>query len=57
MVEEIESGLYILGVSALEDKLQDDVPEVIHDFREAGIHVWMITGDKLETAENIGFFC
>lgn len=44
-------------MSALEDKLQDDVPEVIHELRDAGIHIWMITGDKLETAENIGFFC
>jgi phospholipid-translocating ATPase len=31
------------------------VPEAIEDFRTAGIKVWMLTGDKLETAENIGF--
>jgi phospholipid-translocating ATPase len=31
------------------------VPETIDDFRKAGIKVWMLTGDKLETAENIGF--
>jgi P-type E1-E2 ATPase len=30
------------------------VPETIHDFHQAGIKVWMLTGDKLETAENIG---
>ena len=39
----------------MEDKLQDGVPEAIEDFTNAGIKVWMLTGDKLETAENIGF--
>jgi P-type E1-E2 ATPase len=54
---EIERDLYLLGATALEDKLQENVPSVIEDFREAGINVWMLTGDKLETAENIGFSC
>ena len=44
-----------MGATGLEDKLQDQVPETIDDFRKAGIKVWMLTGDKLETAENIGF--
>lgn len=52
---ELESELFLLGATALEDKLQDGVPEAIEDFRNAGIKVWMLTGDKLETAENIGF--
>ena len=30
------------------------MPETIEEFRDAGIHVWMLTGDKMETAENIG---
>ncbi len=38
----------------MEDKLQDDVPECISQFKEAGIKVWVLTGDKLETAINIG---
>jgi len=33
------------------------VPETIHDLQEAGIKIWMLTGDKLETAENIGHSC
>lgn len=35
--------------------MQDGVPEAIEDFNNAGMKVWMLTGDKLETAENIGF--
>jgi phospholipid-translocating ATPase len=52
---EIESEFFLLGATALEDKLQEGVPEAIEDFQIAGIKVWMLTGDKLETAENIGF--
>lgn len=44
-----------MGATAIEDKLQDGVPESIYNFRAAGIKVVMITGDKLETAENIGY--
>lgn len=47
----------MMGASALEDKLALEVPECISDFRRAGINVWMITGDKLETAEHIGYSC
>eukprot|EP00347_Sterkiella_histriomuscorum_P002642 403367358 len=55
LLNEIESELFLLGATALEDKLQEGVPEAIEDFNNAGIKVWMLTGDKLETAENIGF--
>ncbi len=41
----------------MEDKLQPGVPETLKDFLQAGISVWMLTGDKLETAENIGYLC
>ena len=54
---QIEANLRILGVSALEDKLQDRVPDTIQDLHIAGIKIWMLTGDKLETAENIGHLC
>ncbi len=57
IASEIESGLTLLGCTAVEDKLQDQVPKVIADLIEANIKVWMLTGDKLETAENIGFSC
>ena len=43
----------LLGVTGVEDLLQDDVKSVIFTIREAGIKVWMLTGDKLETAKCI----
>lgn len=51
---EIESELHLLGATAIEDKLQDGVPEAIADLKRAGIKVWVATGDKLETAIAIG---
>ena len=37
--------------------MQDDVPETIRDLIRANIKVWMLTGDKMETAENIAISC
>lgn len=45
----------LVGSTAIEDKLQDEVPEVIKDIKAAGIKLWVLTGDKIETAINIGF--
>ena len=56
-ISNIETNTILLGVSALEDKLQDDVKNVLNEFIEAGINVWMLTGDKLDTAESIGYNC
>jgi magnesium-transporting ATPase (P-type) len=56
-INELESDMLLLGVSGLEDKLQEDVTTVLKDLIEAGINVWMLTGDKLDTAESIGFSC
>ncbi|CAG8456461.1 4872_t:CDS:10 [Ambispora leptoticha] len=53
--EEIENELILLGATAIEDKLQEGVPDTIASLRQAGIKVWVLTGDKLETAINIGF--
>ena len=53
----IEKDLYLLGCTAVEDALQDDVPDTINDLLKAGISFWMLTGDKYETAENIGKTC
>ena len=55
--QRIESGLTLLGSTIVEDKLQDNVPEVIKDLRQADIKIWMLTGDKLSTAYNIGLSC
>jgi magnesium-transporting ATPase (P-type) len=53
----METGLQLIGCTATEDKLQDGVPEAIQSLRRAGIHVWMITGDKLGTAIEIAKSC
>lgn len=54
---EYDANLMYLGIVGLEDKLQDLVPDSISDYLRAGIKVWMITGDKLDTAKNIGMAC
>jgi len=46
-----------LGITAIEDKLQEGVPSTISNLALANIKLWVLTGDKLETAENIGFAC
>ena len=53
----IENNLILLGGTVVEDKLQDKVPETIKEIRSAGIKMWVLTGDKLDTAENIGHSC
>ncbi|TRY65285.1 hypothetical protein DNTS_015442, partial [Danionella cerebrum] len=55
--EEIEKDLMLLGASAVEDKLQDGVPQTIEQLAKADIKIWVLTGDKQETAENIGYSC
>ncbi|XP_043717420.1 putative phospholipid-transporting ATPase 9 [Telopea speciosissima] len=57
MVEKIEKDLILLGATAVEDKLQHGVPECIDKLAQAGIKIWVLTGDKMETAINIGFAC
>lgn len=52
--EELERDLRLLGATAIEDRLQDGVPEAIADLKRAGIKIWVATGDKLETAIAIG---
>lgn len=48
------SGYTLIGTTAIEDCLQEGVPETLKFFREAGVQIWMLTGDKMETAINIG---
>ncbi|CAL8092193.1 unnamed protein product [Orchesella dallaii] len=55
--ELIEKDLHLLGATAIEDKLQEKVPETIAALLKAGISVWVLTGDKQETAINIGHSC
>lgn len=55
--EMIEKELTLLGVAAVEDKLQKGVVECIDKLAQAGMKIWLLTGDKKETAINIGFSC
>ncbi|GLD54395.1 phospholipid-transporting ATPase ID-like protein, partial [Lates japonicus] len=57
LYEEIEKDLLLLGATAIEDKLQDGVPQTIEQLSKADIKIWVLTGDKQETAENIGYSC
>ena len=52
--EKIEVDLELIGSTAIEDKLQDEVSETIQYMKSVGIKVWVLTGDKIETAMNIG---
>ena len=55
--DKIEQNLYLIGTTIVEDKLQSKVPETIRDLRLAKIKIWMLTGDKMNTAYNIGLSC
>ncbi|KAI9487101.1 MAG: hypothetical protein EXX96DRAFT_593412 [Benjaminiella poitrasii] len=55
--EEIETNMLLMGGTAIEDRLQDGVPETIAELAQSGIKLWVLTGDKTETAINIGFSC
>ena len=53
----VENGLILQGATAIEDSLQEGVPEALAQLTDAGIHVWMITGDKVGRAKNIAVAC
>ena len=55
--EKIELDFTLIGSTAIEDKLQEEVGEVIQHIKEANVKVWVLTGDKIETAINIGYSC
>uniref|UniRef100_A0A9J8DBD4 Phospholipid-transporting ATPase n=1 Tax=Cyprinus carpio carpio TaxID=630221 RepID=A0A9J8DBD4_CYPCA len=57
LMEVTTEHLNLLGASAVEDKLQDGVPQTIEQLAKADIKIWVLTGDKQETAENIGYSC
>ncbi|OHT07510.1 phospholipid-translocating P-type ATPase, flippase family protein [Tritrichomonas foetus] len=57
VANEVECDLTLIGATAIEDKLQIGVPDTIESLLRAGINIWVITGDKRETAINIGFAC
>lgn len=55
--EELERDLTLLGGTAIEDRLQQGVPDSISILSDAGLKLWVLTGDRIETAINIGFSC
>ena len=57
VADSIERNLILLGGTAIEDRLQAGVPQSISILSQAGIKLWVLTGDKIETAINIGFSC
>ncbi|GAB2214152.1 hypothetical protein Drorol1_Dr00018492 [Drosera rotundifolia] len=57
VAELIEQDLILIGATAIEDKLQEGVPDCIETLSRAGIKIWVLTGDKMETAINIAYAC
>ncbi|AQK65517.1 Phospholipid-transporting ATPase 3 [Zea mays] len=57
VAELIEKDLILVGCTAIEDKLQEGVPTCIETLSAAGIKIWVLTGDKMETAINIAYAC
>ncbi|RAL45124.1 hypothetical protein DM860_015530 [Cuscuta australis] len=57
VAELIEKDLILIGCTAIEDKLQEGVPACIETLSRAGIKIWVLTGDKMETAINIAYAC
>ncbi|XP_059726859.1 phospholipid-transporting ATPase ID isoform X8 [Haemorhous mexicanus] len=57
LYDEVEHDMMLLGATAIEDKLQQGVPETIAILTLANIKIWVLTGDKQETAVNIGYSC
>lgn len=53
----LECNMELLGATGIEDRLQDGVPETIARLREGGLKVWVLTGDKQETAINVAYSC
>lgn len=53
----LESNLTLLGATGIEDKLQEDVENTLFALKRAGIYIWLLTGDKLETAISVAFSC
>eukprot|EP00826_Nyctotherus_ovalis_P065570 TRINITY_DN9640_c0_g1_i5.p1 TRINITY_DN9640_c0_g1~~TRINITY_DN9640_c0_g1_i5.p1 ORF type:complete len:407 (+),score=80.14 TRINITY_DN9640_c0_g1_i5:740-1960(+) len=53
VAKDLEKNMYLLGISGVEDKLQEDVAATVDNLKTAGIRVWMLTGDKVETAKCI----
>ena len=56
-MHQLENGVEFLGITGIEDKLQNKLKPTIEALKSAKIKIWMITGDKVETAECISRSC
>jgi len=57
LYEKFEKELVLLGATAVEDKLQENVPETIQTLYESGTSIWVLTGDMQNTAINVAYSC
>ena len=57
LYDEMENNFKLIGSTAIEDELQNDVDKIINDVMTTGMRIWMLTGDKLDTAKNIAISC
>nr|DBA20936.1 TPA: hypothetical protein GDO54_017666 [Pyxicephalus adspersus] len=55
--DDIEDDMHLLGATAVEDRLQEQAAETIEAFHAAGMKVWVLTGDKMETAKSTCYAC
>ncbi|XP_054647734.1 phospholipid-transporting ATPase IG isoform X6 [Dunckerocampus dactyliophorus] len=54
---EVETGMSLIGATAVEDRLQEEAAETMEALQGAGIKIWVLTGDKMETAKSTCFAC
>ena len=57
LFDKFEQGLEFVGITAVNDELQENVKETLETFREAGVRVWVLTGDQLQTTLSIAQNC
>ena len=57
LFQNMEKGLYLLGSTGIEDQLQDNIADTLNSFIDIGIKMWVLTGDKVETAISVAFSC
>ncbi|XP_067373672.1 phospholipid-transporting ATPase IG isoform X3 [Channa argus] len=54
---QVETGMSLIGATAVEDRLQEEAAETMEALQEAGIKIWVLTGDKMETAKSTCYAC
>uniref|UniRef100_H3DHF5 Phospholipid-transporting ATPase n=1 Tax=Tetraodon nigroviridis TaxID=99883 RepID=H3DHF5_TETNG len=54
---QVENGMTLIGATAVEDRLQEQAAETMEALQGAGIKVWVLTGDKMETAKSTCYAC